>query len=55
MNSRVAGIKLISLGGGTGGKRKSTSDGENLVRVHFVFEETRNVLARDDASGDSAN
>ena len=56
---RVAGIKLISLGGGAGGKRNGSgeSDGKNLVRMRSILslKKSRNVLARDDASGDSGS
>ena len=53
----MAGIKLISLGGGAGGKRNGSgeSDGKNLVRMRSILslKKSRNVLARDGASGDS--
>ena len=55
----MAGIKLISLGGGAGGKRNGSgeSDGKNLVRMRSILslKKSRNVLARDDASGDSGS
>ena len=55
----VAGIKLISLGGGAGGKRNGSgeSDGKNLVRMRSILslKKSRNVLARDGASGDSGS
>ena len=51
----MAGIKLISLGGGAGGKRNGSgeSDGKNLVRMRSILslKKSRNVLARDGASG----
>ena len=56
---RVAGIKLNSLGGGAGGKRNGSgeSDGKKLVRMRSILslKKSRNVLARDDASGDSGS
>ena len=52
-------MKLISFGGGAGGKRNGSgeSDGENLVRMRSILslKKSRNVLARDDASGDSGS
>ena len=52
-------MKLISFGGGAGGKRNGSgeSDGENLVRRRSILflKKSRNVLARDDASGDSGS
>ena len=52
----VAGMKLISFGGEAGGKRNGSgeSDGKNLVRMRLILslKKSRNVLARDDASGD---
>ena len=46
----MAGIKLISLGGGAGGKRNGSgeSDGKNLVRMRSILslKKSRNVLAR---------
>ena len=41
---RVAGIKLISFGGGASGKRNGSGESDG-----------KNVLARDDASGDSGS
>ena len=56
---RVAGIKLISFGGGAGGKRNGSeeSDGVNLVRMRSILslKKSRNVLARDNAYGDSGS
>ena len=52
----MAGIKLISFRGGAGGKRNGSgeSDGKHLVRMRSILS-SRNVLARDDASGDSGS
>ena len=48
----MAGIKLIIFGGGAG-----ESDGTNLVRMRSILslKKSRNVLARDDASGNSGS
>ena len=52
-------MKLISFGGGASGKRNGSgeSDGENLVQMRSILslKKSRNVLARDDASGDSGS
>ena len=46
----MAGIKLISLGGGADGKRNGSgeSDGKNLMRIRSILslKKSRNVLAR---------
>ena len=51
----MAGIKLAIFGGGVGGERNGSekSDGKNLVRMRSILslKKSRNVLARDDASG----
>ena len=56
---RVAGIKLVIFGGGAGGERNGSgeSDGKNLVRMRSILslKKSRNVLARDDVSGDSGS
>ena len=52
-------MKLISFGGGAGGKRNGSGegDGRNLVRMRSILslKKSRNVLAREDASGDSGS
>ena len=52
-------MKLISFGSGAGGKRNGSgeSDGKNLVRMRSILslKNSRNVLARDDASGNSGS
>ena len=42
---RVAGIKLISFGGGTGGKRNGSgeSDGENSVRIRSILSLKKSI------------
>ena len=51
--------KLIIFGGGAGGKRNGSGepDGTNLVRMGSILssKKSRNVVAREDASGDSGN
>ena len=55
----MAEIKLIIFGGGTGGKRNGSGEwgGKNLVRMRSILslKTSRNVLAREDASGDSGS
>ena len=56
---RMAGIKFIIFEGGAGGKRNGSGewDGKNLVRMRSILslKKSRNVLAREDASGDSGS
>ena len=44
----MAGIKLISLGGGAGGKRNGSgeSDGKNLVRMRSILSTMRDVAGK---------
>ena len=52
-------MKLVIFGGGEGGERNGSgeSDGTNLVRMrsNLSLKKSRNVLTRDDASGDSGS
>ena len=56
---RVAGIKLVIFGGGADGERNGSGESyfKILVRRRSILflKKSRNLLARDDASGDSGS